>query len=250
MKHYTMRDILASYTPEKRHSTSFWAKVFSRPLSFLLTYLLINIGFSANVVSVVSIFVALAASLFLILGPDFFWVGIVLFLFWDVLDCTDGNIARVKKQSSVAGEYLDAVSGYTAPAFIYLAVGVAAYYTTDYLHHYEFVFIILGAVASISDILSRIIYQKFAVTEYKLGCTQKSIEQERTSGIKKTADILMRNLTYSSLFMPLLVAAQFSQHFDVLIVLYALYDMVILGGTFVYFIHKVLLWKVSEERHV
>ena len=72
MKQVTMKEILASYTPEKRASTSLWAKLFSRPLSFPVTYLLIILGFSANAVSILSIFVSLAACLLLMLGPPLF----------------------------------------------------------------------------------------------------------------------------------------------------------------------------------
>lgn len=243
MTHYKMREILASYTPEKRAATSVWAKIFSRPLSFPVTYLLINLGFSANTVSIFTIFVALAACLFLMMGSNFCWAGVILFLFWDVLDCTDGNIARVTGKASIAGEFLDAVSGYTAPAFIYLAVGVAAYDTTTALPGYQYVFILLGAVASISDLLSRVIYQKYAVTEYKLGIPVhggQSIEEKRKQGIYRIADIALRNLTYSCLFMPLLVIAKVASHFDWLISFYAVYSVTVLIGTFLYFIRRVL----------
>lgn len=249
MKHYSMKEILASYTPEKRASTSVWARIFSRPLSFPVTYLLINCGMSANAVSILSIFVALAACLFLMLGPSFCWAGVILFLFWDVLDCTDGNIARVTKKASAAGEYLDAVSGYTAPAFIYLAVGVAAYDTTAYLPGHSYLFILLGAAASISDLLSRVIYQKYAVTEYKLGIPAgggQSIEEKRKQGLYRIADTVLRNLTYSCLFMPLLVVAKITNHFDLLISFYALYSAAVLIGSFVYFIRRVL--SLSEQQ--
>lgn len=250
MERVMMKEILASYTPEKRASTSLWAKLFSRPLSFPVTYLFIFLGFSANAVSILSIFVSLAACLLLMLGPPFFWAGIGLFLFWDVLDCTDGNIARVKKSASAAGEYLDAVSGYTAPAFIYLAVGVAAYYTTGLLHSHEFVFILLGAAASVCDLLSRLIYQKYAVTEYKLGIAargEKTIEEKRKQGVYRIADVVMRNLTYSCLFIPLLVIANVIRHFDILIAFYALYSAAILTGTYITFIRRALLLEKSKE---
>ncbi len=248
---YTMKDITRSYTPEKRKKTSIWARIFSRPLSFLVTYVLINLGFTANMVSILSIFEAMLACAFLIIGGKFLPIGVALFLFWDVLDCTDGNIARVKGTSSLVGEYMDAISGYTAPAFIYLSVGVAAYRTTYLFPEYAYWFIILGGVASISDILSRIIYQKYVVTEYRLGMIDKAgnIDEERASGIKHIADLIMKNLTYSCLFMPMLVVAYFTNWFDLLVSFYAVYSFGVLVCTFALFIKKAYALDRKVKNH-
>jgi glycosyltransferase involved in cell wall biosynthesis/phosphatidylglycerophosphate synthase len=237
---YTMKDVIKSYTPDKRKKTSIWARIFSRPLSFLVTYVLINLGFTANMVSIISIFEAMLACSFLIIGGSFLPIGIALFLFWDILDCTDGNIARVKGTSSLIGEYMDAISGYTAPAYIYLSVGVAAYRTTYLFPEYAYWFVILGGIASISDILSRIIYQKYVVTEYRIGMinNEGNIDENRATGIKHVADLIMKNMTYSCLFMPLLVIAYFTSWFDILVFLYAVYSFSILICTFIYFIRK------------
>lgn len=241
---YTMKDITASYTPEKRKDTSWWARIFSRPLSFLVTYPLINGGISANTVSVISIFVALLACVLLMLGHPVSIAGVFVFLFWDVLDCVDGNIARVKKTSSLKGEYMDAVSGYTAPAFIYLAVGVAAYREPGLLSGLGYWIIVIGAAASLSDLLSRIIYQKFLVTQLKLSKGKPAgpddIEKERKGGLMRTLDLIMKNMTYSSLFMPLLVIAKFTRSFDILVTFYFLYSAAILAGSYFLFIRKAM----------
>lgn len=237
---YTMKDVTASYTPEKRKKSSIWARFFSRPISFVVTYIAINLGLTANMVSIISIFEAFIACLFMMIGGKFLPWGVGLFLFWDVLDCTDGNIARIKKNASYVGEYMDAVSGYSATAFIYLSIGVAAFKTTSLLPGKEHIFIVLGGVASISDILSRIIYQKYVVTEYRLGqiSEQGNIDVDRSSGIKHIADVIMKNLSFSCLFMPLLVLACIFSYFDILVTFYSLYCVCVLIATFVLFIHK------------
>ena len=241
MAKYTMKQILESYTPEKRNNTSFWARIFSRPLSYLITYLMINMGLSANAVSVMSIFVALAACVLIMMGNPISTIGVFLFLFWNVMDCVDGNIARVKHTASLKGDFFDAVSGYTAAAFIYLSVGVAAFREPGLLSGLGFWIIIIGATASLSDLLSRIIYQKFLVTQLKLtkdDGTGGDIESERKSGLKRIADKITRNMTYSSLFMPLLVISKFTHSFDILTVFYCIYSVLILIGTYVMFMEK------------
>lgn len=238
---YTFKDITNSYTKEKRKKSSFWARIFSRPVSFIFTYLFINMGVSANVVSIISIFDAIIGCFLIMLGGYYTYIGIALFVFWHVLDCVDGNIARVKKESSYGGAFLDAVSGYVAPAFIFLAVGTAAYYTTEIIPlEYRHFIIVLGGVCSVVDILTRIIYQKYLVTEYRLGLMgqENDIDSERESGIKHIADLIMKNMGYSSLFMPLLIGCSVLGWLDILIMIYAVYYVMLLVATIALFVSK------------
>ncbi|WP_249310523.1 CDP-alcohol phosphatidyltransferase family protein [Congzhengia minquanensis] len=237
---YTMKQILQSYTPEKRKKSCFWARFFSRPLSFPLTYIFINCGLTANTVSVISMIESLLASLFIMLGGRFTPIGVGMFVLWHILDCCDGNIARVKKTSSYGGEYFDAVSGYTAPAFVYLAVGVAAYHTTTITTDYSYWFIVLGGVASVSDILGRLIYQKYIVTEYRLNLIEeeKNIDEVRNSGIHHIADLIIKNMGFSSSFMPLFICACIFHKFDFLISIYSIYCFLVMLGSGIFFVKK------------
>lgn len=238
---YSFQQITASYTKEKRKRSSIWARAVSRPLSFVFTFLFINLGFSANFVSILSMLDAIIACLLIMMGGKMMYVGVGLFVFWHVLDCVDGNIARVKKQSSYGGAFLDAVSGYLAPAFVFLAVGTAAYLTTarfsDETRHF---LIVLGGFSSVTDILTRIIYQKYLVTEYRLGLMGKGgdVDEERSSGITHIADLIMKNMGYSSLYMPLLILGSILGYLDVLTILYALYYAAVLLATVILFVRK------------
>lgn len=244
---YSFKDIINSYTKEKRKRSSWWARLVSRPISFVFTYLFINMGISANIVSIISILEVLIACILIMIGGQCTIWGVFLYVFWHVLDCVDGNIARIKKESSYVGAFLDAVSGYTAPAFIFLSVGVAAYHTTNLLNEYKYVFIILGAIGSISDLFSRIIYQKYLVTEYRLGVMdeKENIDTAREKGLSHIADIIMKNLSYSCMFMPLLIIALFTNRFDLLIFVYSVYLSCVLVMTVGYFIKKSI--ELSEK---
>jgi len=239
---YSFKQILESYTPAKKKDTTLWAKVFSRPISFVLTYILINLGFSANMVSIISMFEALLACSMFIIGGSYLKWGVLLFLIWDVLDCTDGNIARVKKQSSNVGVFFDAVSGYTAASFIYMSIGVAAFYTSKLLGDNNYYFIIIGATSSILDLLGRLIYQKYLVTEYKRDSvlTNTSFEVNLSTGFLRIANLIMKNLSFSSLFMPLLIIAFLSNHFDYLIIFYSLYCLGFFSVAIIYFSNKLI----------
>lgn len=238
---YSFNDILKSYSKEKRKKSSIWARLVSRPISFLFTFIFINLGFSANFVSILSIIDAIVACVLIMCGGNLTYIGVGLFVFWHVLDCVDGNIARVKKQSSYVGAFLDAVSGYIAPAFVFLAVGTVAYKTTGFVPlSFSYYLIVLGGFSSIVDILTRIIYQKYLVTEYRLNLVGKDgdIDKERALGIKHIADLIMKNMGYSSLFMPLLIVMSIFEYLDILTILYATYYVFVLIATVILFVSK------------
>ncbi len=239
---YSFKDITKGYTKEKRKRSSFWARCVSRPFSFPITYVLINMGVSADAVSFISMLVALASCVMIVLGGVCAYIGVGLFVLWHILDCVDGNIARTKGESSYGGAFLDAVSGYIAPAFIFLAVGTNAFLTSDLLGDYSYLLIVMGGASSASDILSRIVYQKYLVTEYRLGVMEEqgteNIDQVRSSGLYHFADLIMKQMSYSSMFMPLLIICTIIGRCDLLTMLYFLYTFGVLIVTVLFFCRK------------
>lgn len=237
---YSMKDILSSYTKKKRKESSLWARIFSRPLSFPLTYIFINVGISANVMSVISMFEVIVACTLILIGGKCIPIGVAMYVLWHVLDCCDGNIARVTKTSSYAGEFFDAVSGYIPPALIFTCVGVAAYRTTTINSNLSYWLIVMGAFASVSDIFGRLIYQKYLATEYRLGLIEKegNIDQVRTTGFYHIVDMIMRTMTYSCAFMPLLILAAIFNKYDILIIIFTLYNTAFLLASGIFFVKK------------
>ena len=168
--YYSFKTIIESFPKEKRKGDSFLiGRFFSRPLSFVFTYIFINIGISAWLTSILSAICALAGCiLFAIDNIVCSWVGVSLILFWTILDCVDGNIARIANTQGPFGEFMDAESGYVICAFIYLSIGIKASYSTSLFSQSPFLPIIFGALASICDIYSRLIHQKFSNSQYKI----------------------------------------------------------------------------------
>ena len=126
-----MKDITSSLTKKKNSRSSLWVQLWVRKASFPVTYCFINAGWSANQVSVLSWILIFIAAVCLCIS-NFWWmlIGVILTNFWLVLDCVDGNIARVKKIKTFMGDYFDAVAGYGPFSFTTLALGIAAYNTT------------------------------------------------------------------------------------------------------------------------
>lgn len=228
---YSLRQIIDSLPPKKNSRSSIWVRLVIRKLSFLVTFLFINGGITANATSVLSAVVAAIGGAFLCF--DFWWcriVGVIIINFWLVLDCVDGNIARCCKTSSYMGEFYDAIGGYSAIAFSMIGIGVAAYNTNSILpDNQAYWFIIIGSLGAILNIFSRLIYQRYTnavfTTNLKVGASN-DMPENYTEDKKSFAYIRERfdkEFGISGLFMVLILIAPFINRFDVVCVLYSAY---------------------------
>ena len=155
-------------------------------------------GFSANHVSYLSVLIALLATVLMMTGSyPLSIAGAALFNLWAVLDCIDGNIARVRCQASKYGGFVDALGGYVAFAVVLLGAGVAAEkagaYVPGSLNSVDFT--LLGAIASISNLTMRLVYQHFM-----------NVSRERIMGPGTWQRSLASNLGITGLLMPAVLA--------------------------------------------
>ena len=231
---YSMKDITSSLTKKKNSRSSLWVQLWVRKASFPVTYLFINAGWSANMVSVLSWILIFVAAVCLSIN-NFWWMlaGVLLTNFWLVLDCVDGNIARVKKLKTFMGDYFDAVAGYGPFSFTTLALGIAAFNTSMIVpDEYKYWLIVLGGFGAMCNLYMRLVHQKylncFFAAEQILGendqITLKDTEDKKSFAyIREQID---KNLGVSGLFMPWLLVALFTNTFDVMVVFYTLYYVV------------------------
>ena len=228
---YTYKDITSSLTKKKNSRSSLWVQLWVRKASFPITYLFINTGWTANMVSVLSWFLIFGSAVLLCINT--FWCmlsGVVLTNFWLVLDCVDGNIARVKKVKTFMGDFYDAVAGYGPFSFTTIALGVAAYNTSFLVpEKYRCWFILVGAVGAVANLYMRLVHQKylncFFVGKKALGeldeITLKDTENKKSFAyIREQID---KNFGVSGLFMPWLFVALFTNTFDIMLVCYTAY---------------------------
>jgi hypothetical protein len=101
-----VRDI---YRQSKKKRDNFWTEWISRPPAAVLVWLLKSTPITPNQVSFLAIAVAAAGAALLVVWPT--WAGLVaagltLQLSY-VIDCTDGQLARLKNQTSPVGALLD-----------------------------------------------------------------------------------------------------------------------------------------------
>ncbi len=228
---YTYNDITSSLTKKKNSRSSLWVQLWVRKASFPVTYVFINTGWSANMVSVLSWLVIFAAAVLLAINN--FWcmlAGVILTNFWLVLDCVDGNIARVKKVKSFMGDFYDAIAGYGPFSFTTIALGVAAYHTSFLVpEEYRHWFILIGGIGATANIYMRLIHQKYLTCFFAAKNTlgeQEDITLKDTENKRSFAYIreqLDKNFGVSGLFMPWLFVALFTNTFDIMLLCYTAY---------------------------
>ena len=163
---YTAKYFKDSMPEWKRKKDPILSRLFYRRVSFFTAAICANIGISANTVSYFSgVLGVIACVCFL---PDIYWlhiVGAALINIWLILDCTDGNLARSVK-SQPFGEFADGISSYILVGLMCTMISVSVYFDGGLFVPASCHWIILaGALASSSDSLMRLIYQKYKNTE-------------------------------------------------------------------------------------
>ena len=97
-------------------------RAFYRPIGFRIARMLRGTGITPNMVTVISIFVGASVGFFFYhdnLSYNIY--GILLLVFANILDCVDGQLARLTGIKSAIGRILDGVAGDIWFACIYVA---------------------------------------------------------------------------------------------------------------------------------
>ena len=125
-------------------------RYFNRRLSNHLTRWFVKTSLTPNQITLLSFMVGLISGLF-------FWnggyingmIGALVFQFSSVLDCCDGEVARLKGMQSRLGQWLDVVCDNIVHVVLFLAIAWAFYRTTAGSSY-----LVLGGLASIGSLLS------------------------------------------------------------------------------------------------
>lgn len=87
-------------------------RVFYRPIGFRIARLLTNTGITPNMVTVISIFIGAAVGYFFYVDNIIYTIiGILLLVTANILDCVDGQLARMTGIKSAIGRILDGMAG-------------------------------------------------------------------------------------------------------------------------------------------
>jgi phosphatidylglycerophosphate synthase len=135
------KDIKRIYPEEKARLSLIrnpWGYFVVRPFSYRITPWFINLGFSANAVTVLELALIICGLAFITSGAVYRYnlvAGALIINLAGILDRIDGNIARFHNRCSKFGEMFDAIVGIFSASFLPLCLGIS---------------IFLGGVSSIS----------------------------------------------------------------------------------------------------
>jgi phosphatidylglycerophosphate synthase len=146
-----------------------------RPLGYVVARSLLNTSVSPNVITLVSLLVGLYAA-YLVTQPfphHFQWAALCTFTA-TVLDCADGQLARLRKTSSVIGRMLDGTTDVLVSGSVLLAVTYVIFqrYVTVWWHGVLAVLLMVAMIISTSVQTTlfdhyKTIYMKVTVPGFK-----------------------------------------------------------------------------------
>jgi len=97
---------------------------FYRPLAFLLVKGIYNTDITPNQLTVISMIFGILGGISYSFGSHTaFIVGAILYLFYNIVDCSDGQLARLKKNGTAVGRILDGIADYVGSDALYIGIG-------------------------------------------------------------------------------------------------------------------------------
>lgn len=177
---FSIEDIRRIGQPEaviSRRSGEHWAgSLYMRRLSPYVTSLALRLGLTPNSLTYLMILAGLAGAFaFSFPGLPGAMVGVLLVQTHLLFDCSDGELARVSKNTSPAGIYLDRLGHYIVDAALFIAYGVRSGSGTGYL--------ILGAIGGVVALLAKAAGDLITVARAQSGlATAPDTEPEEAAG--------------------------------------------------------------------
>ena len=115
-----------------------------RKFSIIFTLFFVKINITANQVSSLSIVLGIISAFLFMKGTYTYYLLASLFLFlWFVLDHSDGEVARYKKQKSNLGHFLDKMMHSVIHPLVFLGIGFGLYNSSENLY-----WLIFGIISS------------------------------------------------------------------------------------------------------
>lgn len=115
-------------------NTRLWADTWHgrnicRPLSIYITRLVLFTPLTANHVTMIFFVAGLAGALLFLNGSRMFnFIAAIMLQLWYLLDHVDGEVARYRKTTSLAGIYMDEMVHYIVHPLIFICMGIGQFF--------------------------------------------------------------------------------------------------------------------------
>lgn len=130
---------------------------FYRPIAFIFVKLIYRTNITPNQLTTGAIIMGIIGGIFYAQGsplsPGYFVIGSLFFMMFNILDCSDGQLARLKKNGTRTGRIIDGVADYIAVTAVYIGIGIGFANNTDNPALYWGLLALTGASNTIHAIL-------------------------------------------------------------------------------------------------
>lgn len=130
------------------------ARLFGRKAATYFTWIFLHTNIKPNTVTIIAMALGAMGSLvFAYPSIVALLVGLVLFELYLILDSTDGELARFKKQFSSLGNYFDTIGHIVIYSCLYSAMGINVYLRTG-----KIFFLFLGLITSLLYAIASVVH--------------------------------------------------------------------------------------------
>ncbi|GHE80105.1 CDP-alcohol phosphatidyltransferase family protein [Streptomyces thermocarboxydus] len=170
---------------DRRSGEHWMGRLYMREVSLRVDRYLVNTRVTPNQLTyLMTLCGVLAAPALLVPGITGAVLGVVAVQLYLLLDCVDGEIARWRKQYSLAGVYMDRVGAYLTDAAVLVGLGLRAadLWGTGRI---DWLWAFLGTLAALGAILVKAETDLVAVARHQNGMppVQESASEPRSSGM-------------------------------------------------------------------
>ena len=232
----------------KRDKDSFISRYIHRPISFYFSSVFVELGFTSNQVSFISLIIAfLSVILFSSTNMVMLILAYTLLNLWCITDNSDGNIAR-SVGSKPYGDFIDATSSYFLYGTMFLSLSYSVYKTGGLFFDEKIPeIIILGGIAGSMDTMSRLFFQKMKNNAYEIRIKELQLGIERQEDISRRDHNIIEKFQAKldteftcggTIHLVLLLICILINAVDLYVVLYFLYGVMTFLATTIYLIKK------------
>jgi len=98
--------------------------IFYRPLAFVFVKIIYPTNLTPNQITTLALIVGIIGGIIISFNTHFYLIiAAILLIIYDILDCSDGQLARLKRNGTSVGRILDGVADYFVTIAVYLGIG-------------------------------------------------------------------------------------------------------------------------------
>ena len=140
-------DYLSEYkrTLKLPEAEEFFDLILYRPLAYLFVRLIARTSITPNQVTIGSMLLGIVAAYFYSKGVgDFFPLAGMIYAGANILDCADGQLARLQNSGTLFGRVIDGVADYVSSVAIFLGIGIGLSGQIDH----AWIFVVVAGISS------------------------------------------------------------------------------------------------------